>query len=388
MKKLLIVFCIFFFAVCFLALFVAPQEHLSAFNFTKDVYGEDLISNCHLGGSNAVSNKTESVVLPTSAADNTCVFQTTAKACVVMERNSGRVLYEKNPHEQLPMASTTKIITALTVLNNCNLDEVVTVPAKACGIEGSSIYLRQGEKLTVKELLYGLMLRSGNDCAIALALHVGGSIEGFAQMMNKTAADLGCQNSNFVNPHGLHDANHYTSASDLATITCQALKNEQFAEIVSTKSVKIANDGYDYPRVLVNKNKLLANFCDADGVKTGFTKKAGRCFVGSATRNGMQVVVVVLNCGPMFEETAKMLDVAFANYTNVCIVPQNKLCGAIYKGGKPTYYCCKEQFCYPVTSQEKLTRKITLDQTHQQLEVFLDGKCIKTLPLSEQSFFI
>ena len=383
MKKLLVIFCIFFFAVCFLALFVAPQQHMAVFYFTKNAYGESAVCSKKLGNIEDVYRQ-ESCVLGTQSTSDLGVagaFKTTAKACVVMERDSGRVLFEKNAHAQLPMASTTKIATALTVLNHCSLEDVVTIPAEACGIEGSSVYLRQGEKLTVKDLLYGLMLRSGNDCAVALALHVGGSIQNFAEMMNKTVCSLGCTNSNFVNPHGLHDDNHYTSASDLATITCQALKNEQFAEIVSTKTVKIANDGYDYPRVLVNKNKLLSSLCDADGVKTGFTKMAGRCFVGSATRNGMQVVVVVLNCGPMFEETAQMLDVAFDNYTNVCIVPQDKLCGAIYKGGKPTYYCCKERFDYPIAHQESLTRKITLDEGCQQLDVLLDGKCIKTLPL-------
>jgi D-alanyl-D-alanine carboxypeptidase (penicillin-binding protein 5/6) len=298
-----------------------------------------------------------------------------------MERDSGRILFEKECCKQLPMASTTKIVTALTVLNNCSLADVVVIPKEACGIEGSSIYLREGEKLTVKELLYGLMLRSGNDCAVALALHVGGSIQNFAKMMNKTAADFGCTGSNFVNPHGLHDENHYTTARDLATITCNALKNNDFAQIVATKTVKIANDGYDYPRVLTNKNKLLGNFDDADGVKTGYTKKAGRCFVGSATRDGMQVVVVVLNCGPMFEETANMLDTAFANYQNVCIAPKNKLCGVVYRNNKPTYYYCDETFSYPIASGEKLTRNITLTEQVQTLDILLDGSIVKTIKL-------
>jgi len=187
------------------------------------------------------------------------------------------------------MASTTKIVTALTVIRNTDLDEVVEIPKAACGIEGSSIYLREGEHLTVRELLYGLMLRSGNDCAVALALHTSGSVEAFAELMNTTAVELGCENSNFVNPHGLHDDRHYTTALDLAAVTCEALHNETFREIVSTKAVRISNEGYEYDRVLVNKNKLLSNVDGADGVKTGYTKKAGRCFVGSATKNGMQV---------------------------------------------------------------------------------------------------
>ncbi len=322
---------------------------------------------------------TSNSTLQTAVVQN---FQTTAKGCIVMERNSGRVLFEHNADEHLPMASTTKIVTALTVINNSNLDDLVVIPRQACGIEGSSVYLREGEKLTVRQLLYALMLRSGNDCAVALALHVGGSVENFAQMMNETARSLGCNDCNFVNPHGLHDEKHYTSARNLAIITCKALQNDDFAQIVSTKSIKIPNDGYDYPRVLSNKNKLLFNFDDADGVKTGYTKNAGRCFVGSATRNDMQVVVVLLNCAPMFEETAQMLDVAFSNYKNVCVVPQNKLCGVVYKRGKPIYYCCNDSFCYPVADDEKLTRKIVIEDNVQHIEIYLNDELIKTLPLT------
>lgn len=312
-------------------------------------------------------------------------FSTTAQGACVMERGSGRVLFEKNAHKSMPMASTTKIVTALTVLNNCeNLDAVVEIPQKAVGVEGSSVYLRAGEHLTIRELLYGLMLRSGNDCAVALALTVGGTVENFAELMNKTAADLQCTESNFVTPHGLHDDNHYTSAYDLAKITCSALANEKFQEIVSTKSVKIANEGYDYDRLLVNKNKLLSNFDGADGVKTGYTKKAGRCFVGSATRNGMQIVAVVLNCGPMFEETADMLDTAFSAYKLQVSVPKNKLCGAIYRRGKPTYYLCEQSFYYPISEGEKLETKITLDDNCQQIEVFLNGKSVFISPLKAE----
>lgn len=303
-------------------------------------------------------------------------FSSTARSAIVVDRESGRVLYSKNSDERLPMASTTKIVTALTVINNGNLDDVVTIPKAACGIEGSSIYLREGEHLTVRELLYGLMLRSGNDSAVALALHVGGSVEHFAEMMNDTAKTLGCQNSNFVNPHGLHDDEHYTSARDLAVITCNALKNDDFKQIVSTKTVRISNEGYEYDRVLINKNKLLSNCDGADGVKTGYTKKAGRCFVGSATRNGMQVVVVVLNCGPMFEETASMLESAFANYSLQTVVPLNKVCGSVEQNGKKTYYVCPERIQYPVKDGEELTTQIQLDKDIQQINVYLDRKLI------------
>lgn len=317
-----------------------------------------------------------------SAQATTATFQTSAQSAVVMERTSGRVLWQKDADKRLPMASTTKIVTALTVLKNVpDLQKKVEIPAEACGIEGSSVYLRAGEHLTIKELLYGLMLRSGNDCAVALALETGGTVENFCRMMNDTANQLGCKNSNFANPHGLPNDNHHTTARDLATITCAALANSDFAEIVATKSVKISNEGYDYMRVLTNKNKLLFNCDGADGVKTGYTKKAGRCFVGSATRNGMQVVVVVLNCGPMFEDTATLLDAAFATYELECIVPQNKLCGAVYKHGKPVYYYCQTPFYYPLAAGEKVATKVTVEDDVQKIEVTFNGATVFSQPL-------
>ena len=303
-------------------------------------------------------------------------FSTSAQGAVVMERTTHRVLFAKNSDAHLPMASTTKIVTALTVLNHANLDDVVEVDTRAVGIEGSSIYLRAGEHLTVRELLYGLMLRSGNDSAVALALHVAGSIDSFAELMNETARQAGCNDSHFVNPHGLHDDNHYTSAHDLGVLTCVALDNADFREIVSTRTIRISNEGMDYDRVLVNKNKLLSNYTDADGVKTGYTKKAGRCFVGSATRNGMQVVVVVLNCGPMFEETADMLDAAFANYHLEAVIPQNKVCGSRIERGKQCYYVCPERFSYPVVNGEKLTTEIDLECEIPTIKVLLNGKTV------------
>lgn len=320
----------------------------------------------------------------TAFAQNNQLPSTSAKACIVVEQSSGRILFCQNENARLPMASTTKIVTAITVIEHCNLDEVVTIPQQACGVEGSSIYLRCGEKLTVRELLYGLMLRSGNDCAVALALHVGNTVEHFAEMMNDTARSLGCSDSNFVTPHGLHDDNHYTSAKDLATITCYALRNDEFRQIVSTTKYQIANDGYDYPRVLVNKNKLLHNYNGADGVKTGFTKKAGRCFVGSATRNGMQVVVVVLNCGPMFEDTSKLLDYAFANYSLHNVLPKNKICGVELDGKQRTCYVCTEGYSYPIKSGETLSTQIHIDGDKSFVEVLIDGKSVTIVPLQEK----
>ncbi|HOK81442.1 MAG TPA: D-alanyl-D-alanine carboxypeptidase family protein [Clostridia bacterium] len=233
---------------------------------------------------------------------------------IVMEATSLRVFAGENIHARLPMASTTKAMTALVIIEKCNLSSVVTIPKAAVGIEGSSIYLRQGEKLTVKELLYGLMLRSGNDAAVALAIHAGGSVEGFVKMMNDKARQLGLKNTNFTNPHGLHDPNHYTSAYDLAVISSVAIRNPVFKEICSTKRVRISGDSEESIRDLYNKNKILSMYSGGNGIKTGFTKDAGRCLIASSLRENMQVVAVVLNRGDMWEECMRLMDYAHANY--------------------------------------------------------------------------
>lgn len=244
---------------------------------------------------------------------------------IVMEVNTKRVVHEHCSNQKKYMASTTKILTALVVIENADLNEKVVVTGKTVGVEGSSIYLVEGEVLTVKELLYGLMLRSGNDCAETLAVHVSGSIEKFCNLMNDTAQKLGAKNSNFVNPHGLHDDNHYTTAYDLALISCSAMQNDIFREIVSTKSVQICHTKRDYNRVLVNKNKMLNEFEGATGIKTGFTKKAGRCLVSSCKRNDTEFVSVVLNCPPMFERSKTLLTQAFNNYTNKKIIESDNI---------------------------------------------------------------
>jgi D-alanyl-D-alanine carboxypeptidase (penicillin-binding protein 5/6) len=289
-------------------------------------------------------------ILPCSAfaGGELCV----GKSAILIEASSGRVLYEKNAYQKLPMASTTKIATALTALKHAKCDEIVTVDKQAVGIEGSSIYLREGEKLTVEELLYGLMLRSGNDAAVALAIHVGGSVDGFVSMMNNLAKEVGAKDTSFTNPHGLHDENHYTTAFDLALITKAALQNEKFAQIVSSKNAVISNEGYEYRRNLTNKNKLLTNYEYANGVKTGYTKKAGRCFVGSAKKDGMQLIAVVLNCGPMFENAQSMLEFGFSCYTMTNIIPKNKVCGAIFDKEKHATFVCDAGFSYPLSKDE------------------------------------
>ncbi len=252
----------------------------------------------------------------TSGVQQVCAsdFNAGTSSEIVMEASTLRVLSENNAHEKKYMASTTKILTALVVIENCDIEEEITVGANTIGVEGSSIYLEAGEKLSVKDLLYGLMLRSGNDCAETLAVHVSGSIENFAALMNETAAKIGATDSHFVNPHGLHDDEHYTTAYDLALISCYAIKNPVFKDIVSTQKTTIPFTTRNTKRCLINKNKMLKEFEGSTGIKTGYTKKAGRCLVSSCNRGGMELVSVVLNCGPMFERSKTILQKGFDDY--------------------------------------------------------------------------
>ncbi len=231
-----------------------------------------------------------------------------AQAEIAMELSTGKVLLKGNSDAKLPMASTTKILTAIIIIEDCNLDEVIVVPDQAVGAEGSSIYLKKGEKIDIRDLLYGLMLRSGNDSAAALAIHHSGSIEKFAEVMNERAKKYGAENSNFKNPSGLPDNEHYTTASDLCKIACHAMKSEVFGKIVSTTNY---NGKY---RSYANKNKMLHLYEGANGIKTGYTLKAGRCLVSSVKRDDMNVVCVVLNCPDMYERSGKIFDYCFKNF--------------------------------------------------------------------------
>ncbi len=231
-----------------------------------------------------------------------------AGAEIAMELTTRTVLTESNADKRMPMASTTKIMTAIIIAEDCNLDEEITVPDAAVGVEGSSIYLKKDERIDVRDLLYGLMLRSGNDSAVALAIHHSGSVESFVTVMNERAKRIGADNTNFKNPSGLPDDEHYTTARDLCNIACYAMNNEIFREVVSSKS------HVGKFRSFENKNKMLYRYEGANGVKTGYTLKAGRCLVSSAERNGMDVVTVVLNCYDMYERSSAILDQCFYAY--------------------------------------------------------------------------
>jgi len=241
-----------------------------------------------------------------------------AKSAILIDAKSGKVLYEKNAYEKLSMASTTKIMTAICAIENGKVDDVVKVDSKAVGTEGSSMYLGYGESITLKNLLYGLMLSSGNDAAVAIAIHISGDEKSFVKLMNDTAKRIGAINTSFETPNGLDGKNHYTTAYDLALITKYALSNPFFREIVKTDSIKIGNG--EKTRYLTNHNKLLRIYEGATGVKTGFTKKSGRCLVSSAKRNDIEVVAVTLNAPNDWNDHKSMLDFAFDNYENANII--------------------------------------------------------------------
>lgn len=242
-----------------------------------------------------------------------------AEAAVLIEAESGQVIYQKSAETIHSMASTTKIMTALVALETTPLDKVVITSEKAVGVEGSSIYLGKDERLTMEDLLYALMLQSANDAATAIAIDIAGSEEEFASLMNAKASELGLVNTHFTNPHGLDHAEHYTTALDLGRLACYALKNDTFSTIVSTYKHHIPLKDGDGVRMLVNHNRMLKMYDGTIGVKTGFTKKSGRCLVTAAERNGVKLVAVTLNAPDDWNDHSKMLDYGFAMYESVLL---------------------------------------------------------------------
>ena len=238
-----------------------------------------------------------------------------AKAAILMHADSGRVLYEKNADEHMLIASTTKIMTAIVVLEHCELDDLVEVDSRSAGIEGSSMYLKAGESYTVEDLLYGLLLVSGNDAASALALHVADSMEEFAELMNAKAAELGMTESSFKNAHGLDEEGHYSTAHDMAKLAAYCMGNEDFARIAGTVSHTVGE------QTLVNHNRLLREYDGCLGLKTGYTMAAGRTLVTCAERDGARYVCVTLNDPDDWDDHKALYDWAFANYSFAEVIP-------------------------------------------------------------------
>lgn len=252
---------------------------------------------------------------------------TNSRACVVIDRNTNTILYGKNEKQKRKMASTTKIMTSTIIIESCNLNDTIEISKKAAGTGGSRLGLKIGDKITVRDLLYGLMLRSGNDAAVALAEYAGGSIEGFAELMNKKASELGLTNTHFETPHGLDSDGHYTTAYELAILSNYALNNATFAQIVGTKEYTITINGY--PKQLSNTNELLGNFEGLYGIKTGFTNGANRCLVTACKRGDMDIICVVLGADTKkfrTQDSIKLFNYIFNNFkpVNIKYLIENK----------------------------------------------------------------
>jgi D-alanyl-D-alanine carboxypeptidase (penicillin-binding protein 5/6) len=241
-----------------------------------------------------------------------------ASSAILMDPATGDVLYEKNIDQSVPMASTTKIMTAIVALENASLEETTTVSDYASAVGESSAWLDKGEVLSVEQLLYALMVQSANDAAVALAEHVGGSEDAFVEMMNAKTRELGLEHTSFSNPHGLDEQGHYTSARDLAEIAAYAMSIPKFREIVATRTYQLPWPGHPYPRVIENHNKLLKMYPNATGIKTGYTLGAGKCLVASAEKEGCELISVILNGGDSYwDQAISLMEYGFNDFTHV-----------------------------------------------------------------------
>jgi D-alanyl-D-alanine carboxypeptidase (penicillin-binding protein 5/6) len=282
--------------------------------------------------------------LPAAYAKPSTLF-TNAKASALIDVESGRILHSSNGDTPMRIASLTKIMTAIVAIEHGKLTDMVKTSKRAVGKEGSSIYLQLNEEMSLLNMLYGLMLRSGNDAATAIAEHVGGTEEGFVHLMNEKATFIGLTHSQFKNPHGLDEEGHFSSANDLAKLTAYALKNDVFAQIVSTKIKKVPNPHENWEYSYTNKNKMLTMYEGADGVKTGYTKKSLRCLVSSATRQNQQLAAVTINDSDDWADHRKMLDWGFGNYPLQEIAAKGQAVS-----GYP--YVAGQSFKYPLAEEE------------------------------------
>ena len=300
--------------ICICTIIILILANCTAYVFADDADEEELLEN-----------EVKEISVETIAEEQKEPVLN-ARAAVIYDRKTKEIIWGKNENEKKAMASTTKIMTAIVVLEKGNLSDVVTISKKAANTGGSRLKINTNDKISVLDLLYGLMLRSGNDAAVALAEYVGGSIEEFAKLMNKKAIEIGLKNTHFVTPHGLDNIEHYTTAYELAVLTDYAMQNEKFSKIVNTKNTTISINGV--ARNIYNTNELLGTLNGVNGVKTGFTNNAGRCLVTSCTRNGNQIITVVLGCDTKKYRTSdsiKLIEYAFKNYTRVNIEEKVKI---------------------------------------------------------------
>lgn len=322
---------------------------------------------------------------------NVCAEQSnldiSAEGAVLIDVDSGRILFEKNSENRMDIASLTKIMTAIIAIEYGDLNSLVTTSDNAFGVEGSSIYLKKGERILLEDILYGLMLRSGNDAAVAIAEHIGGSLEGFIHLMNEKAAYLGMNNTHFTNPHGLDDDNHYSTSKDMALLTAYALKNPKFKEIVSTKIKTVPIEDEEWNRKWYNKNKLLYRYQWADGVKTGYTKIAKRCLASSATNKGYQLAVITLNAPDDWNDHIKLFEYGFNNYEKVHLIDEGE---TFWNSDDGHELVAASDFTYLLKEDEKQKINKTInvdlaDTTTGKVKLYLEDKYIGSVTLKTKA---
>ncbi|MBQ4166068.1 MAG: D-alanyl-D-alanine carboxypeptidase [Oscillospiraceae bacterium] len=319
-----------------------------------------------------------------------------AVSAILIEAETGTVIYEKNADAQRAMASTTKIMTAILTIEAGDLDTEFVADSYAIRVEGTSMGLQEGDRVSRRDLLYGILLPSGNDAANAAAVSVGGSIGGFVDMMNEKAEELGLSSTHFVTPSGLDANGHYTTARDLARLTAYAMENDIFREIVCCKSAQVEYGNPPYLRTLYNSNKMLTKYDGAIGVKTGFTDNARRCLVSAAERDGVTLIAVTLNAGDDWNDHTKMLDYGF---TQVKSFPLELSCServAVAGTGQSVeVYAEQDEIALLPSQRERLTRRVMLPkfvygsvrqgEELGYIEFSIDGKAVKTCPLYASS---
>lgn len=295
-----------------------------------------------------------SILILAIPQNTSAAMYVSASSAVLMEQDSGRIIFEKDANTKRRIASITKIMTAILAIESGKLKEKVTVSENAVKAEGSSVYLKPGEKIALEDLVYGLMLRSGNDAAVAIAEAVGGSLDGFVYMMNQKAEEIGMANTHFANPHGLDDhEDHYSTAYDMALLTRYAMNNDTYKKIASTKTYRQDNPTEAWDRVWKNKNKLLTTLYEySTGGKTGYTKRAKRTLVSTAEKDGLSLIAVTLNDPDDWDDHINMFETAFKKYTMETVMEKGNLKDVDNKFYKKKLYI-KKGYSYPITEDEE-----------------------------------
>lgn len=328
---------------------------------------------------------------------NAFAMADSAECACVINAMTGDVVFSKNLNKQHAMASTTKIMTAIVAIERCNMDEIVVVSANAANQEGSSAYISEGNQIYMKDMLYGLMLNSGNDAAVAIAEHISGSVEAFAELMNEKALELGLRDTHFVNPNGLDDPEHYTSVYDLALIARYAMTMPQFREIVLTQTAQAKALNSDEILYFSNHNKMLSLYEGATGIKTGFTKATGRCLVSSARRDDMEFIAVTLNAPDDWNDHMQMLDYAFSEHYPKNVVKKGMVVKVAKIDGEKYSMIAANDFTIPLKERQKsqidiiyhvandLISPINSGEKVGYIEIKYDGLCVGTVDIISES---